>query len=48
MEHSSGFSPNSLILHDLSPRTQDLTVRHFIPRQLNCLCDFVKWPCSCR
>jgi len=27
-------------------REQDLSVQHFISRQLNCLCDFVKWPCS--
>jgi len=46
MEHSPGLPANSFILPNLSPRTQDLSVQHFISRQLNCLCDFVKWPWS--
>ena len=41
-----GLPANSFILPNFSARTQDLTVQHFISRQLNCLCDFVKWPCS--
>jgi len=42
MEHSPGLPANSFILPNFSPRTQDLSVQHFISRQLNCLCDFVK------
>ena len=46
MEHSPGLPANSFILPNFSPRIQDLSVQHFISRQLNCLCDFVKWPCK--
>ena len=46
MEHSAYFPVNSFILPNFSLRTQELSVQHFISRQLNCLCDFVKWPCS--
>jgi len=43
---SPGLPVNSFILPNFSPRNQDLPVQHFISRQLNCLCDFAKRPCS--